>query len=308
MEWTQLKVNGRLEDMETICAVMMMLDSQIMIEDYSDIDMDTVYADLIDESILNCDKSKIAVSIYVPEDKSIAEYASFLRDRFRALAISCDIEFVGVDEEAWSTAWRKYYHPTKIGQRLVVVPLWEADSYQAQDGEIVLYMDPGMAFGTGTHETTRLCATLLEKYVKPGDRMLDVGTGSGILAICGSLLGISEGEAYDIDPVAVRVAAENMAENHVTNVMCGVSDLLRDVPKGEDKRFHICTANIVADIIIRMAPEIGAYLMPHAVYITSGIINERADEVRRAMVEQGYTVLEEVRDNGWTAFAFTPAA
>lgn len=303
MEWTQLKVNGRLEDKDTICAVMMMLDNQLMIEDYSDIDMDTVYADLIDESILNCDKTKIAVSIYVPEDKSLTEYAAFLRDRFRDLSVTCKIEFVGVDEEAWSTAWRKYYHPTRIGERLVVVPLWEADSYQPKDDdELIIRMDPGMAFGTGTHETTRLCATLLEKYVRPGDRMLDVGTGSGILAICGAKLGIGEGYAYDIDPVAVRVAKENMEENGVENVTCAVSDLLRDVRN--DKPYQICTANIVADIIIRMAPAIGAYLAPDAVYITSGIINERADEVRSAMRNEGYTVLEEVRDNGWTAFAF----
>ncbi len=303
MEWTQLKVNGRLEDKDTICAVMMMLDTGIVIEDYSDIDMDTVYADLIDESILNCDKTKIAVSIYVPEDKNLNEYASFLRDRFRELSIDCGIEFVGVDEEAWSTAWRKYYRPTEIGNRLVVVPLWLADDYKAKEDGIVIRMDPGMAFGTGTHETTRLCAMLLEKYVRPGDRMLDVGTGSGILAICAAKLGVASGYAYDIDPVAVRVAEENMAENGIANVTCGVSDLLRDVDRSAP--YTVCTANIVADIIIRMAPDIGELLAPGAVYITSGIITERAAEVRGVMEDTGYTVLDEVRDNGWTAFAFT---
>ncbi|MBQ7298512.1 MAG: 50S ribosomal protein L11 methyltransferase [Clostridia bacterium] len=303
MEWTQLKVNGKLEDRDTICAVMMLLDNQIVIEDYSDIDMDTVYADLIDESILNCDKTKIAVSIYIPEDKSPAEYAAFLRDRFRDLGVECDIEFVGVDEEAWSTAWRKYYHPTKIGEKLVVVPLWE--TYEAQEGEIIVHMDPGMAFGTGTHETTRLCASLLEKYTEPSDRMLDVGTGSGILAICASLLGAGDCYAYDIDPVAVRVAKENMEENGVTNVTCGVSDLLRDVDRME--KYKLCTANIVADIIIRMAPDIGDLLTDDAVYITSGIINERAGDVRAAMTENGFAVLDAVVDGGWTAFAFKKA-
>ena len=303
MEWTQLKVNGKLEDRDTICAVMMLLDNQIVIEDYSDIDMDTVYADLIDESILNCDKTKIAVSIYIPEDKSPAEYAAFLRDRFRDLGVECDIEFVGVDEEAWSTAWRKYYHPTKIGEKLVVVPLWE--TYEAQEGEIIVHMDPGMAFGTGTHETTRLCASLLEKYTEPGDRMLDVGTGSGILAICASLLGAGDCYAYDIDPVAVRVAKENMEENGVTNVTCGVSDLLRDVDR--TAKYKLCTANIVADIIIRMAPDIGDLLTDDAVYITSGIINERAGDVRAAMTENGFAVLDAVVDGGWTAFAFKKA-
>ena len=187
MEWTQLKVNGKLEDKDTICAVMMLLDNQIMIEDYSDIDLDTVSADLIDESILNCDKTKIAVSIYVPEDKSLAEYASFLRDRFRDLGVECDIEFVGVDEEAWSTAWRKYYHPTKIGEKLVVVPLWE--TYDAKADEIIVHMDPGMAFGTGTHETTRLVMEMLQDEIGGGERVLDLGTGSGILALCAAKLG-----------------------------------------------------------------------------------------------------------------------
>lgn len=304
MEWTQLKVHGKTDDRETICAVMDMLDSQLMIEDYSDIDMHTVYADLIDESILASDKTKIAVSIFVPEDRSLPEYAAFLRDRFRDLQVETEIEFVGVDEEAWSTAWRKFYHPTKIGEKLVVVPLWE--TYEAKDGEILVHMDPGLAFGTGTHETTRLCASLLERYLRPGDRMLDVGTGSGILAICGALLGASEGKAYDIDPVAVRVAKENMEENHVSNVECGVSDLLSDVDLSGGP-FRVVTANIVADIIIRMAPDIRPYLTDDAVYITSGIINERAEEVRAAMTENGYRVVEERHDGGWTAFAFSPA-
>ncbi len=301
MEWTQLKVDGRTEDRDTICAVMDMLDSQLMIEDYSDIDMETVYADLIDEEILSADKSKVSVSMFVPEDKSLGEYASFLRDRFRVLGIETEISFVGVDEEAWSTAWRKYYHPTKIGRRLVVVPLWE--TYEAQDGELLVHMDPGMAFGTGTHETTRLCATLLERYVKPGDRMLDVGTGSGILAICASLLGAGMCRAYDIDPVAVRVANENAAENGVDNVVCAVSDLLRDVDLSEGP-YRICCANIVADIIIRMAPDIRSYLTEDAVYITSGIITERAEEVTAAMTAQGFSVLAREDENGWTAFAF----
>lgn len=303
MEWTQLKVHGKTEDRDTICAVMDMLDSQLMIEDYSDIDMHTVYADLIDESILSSDKTKIAVSIFVPEDKSLPEYAAFLRDRFRDLGLETEIEFVGVDEEAWSTAWRKFYHPTKIGKRLVVVPLWE--EYEAKEGELLVHMDPGLAFGTGTHETTRLCASLLETYLRPGDRMLDVGTGSGILAVCGALLGASEGKAYDIDPVAVRVAKENMAENGITNVVCGVSDLLSDVDLSGGP-FRIVTANIVADIIIRMAGQIRPYLTDDAVYITSGIINERAEEVRAAMLENGFSVIGELHDGGWTAFAFSP--
>lgn len=302
MEWTQLKVHARIDDRDTVASVMTMLDEQIMIEDYSDIDMDTVYADLIDEAILSSDKTKIAVSIFVSEDKSLPEYAAFLKDRFRDLSVEARIEFVGIDEEAWSTAWRKYYHPTRIGEKLVVVPLWE--DYTAKDGEILVHMDPGLAFGTGTHETTRLCARLLEMYIKPGDRMLDVGTGSGILAICASLLGAEHANAYDIDPVAVRVANENFACNGVENAVCEVSDLLKDVDKS--RPYTICTANIVADIIIKMAPDIRPYLTEDAIYITSGIINERAADVLSAMERANFSVVKELHDGGWTAFAFTP--
>ena len=145
MEWTQLRVTGRLEDRENICAVMCMLDNGLMIEDYSDIDMDTVYADLIDAEILKKDKNVISVSIYLPEEKSIVEAVSYLRQRFAALGIQTEIQTVGVNEEEWATAWKKYYKPVKIGSRLVIVPEWE--KYEAKPDEIEIVMDPGMAFG-----------------------------------------------------------------------------------------------------------------------------------------------------------------
>jgi len=303
MNWTQLRVSVATSDIDRTAAIMSMLDNGIMIEDYSDIEegLKTVYGDLIDENILNADKSRGAVSIYIPDDKNYNDYMAFLKDRFAAEGIKAEMELLGVDEEEWSTAWKKYYHPIKVGERLTVVPAWE--KYDAAEGEIIVKMDPGMAFGTGTHETTRLVCGLIEKYLKPGERMLDVGTGSGILAICASKLGARECFAYDIDPVAVRVAQENCKDNECSNITCGVSDLLASVDTNGGL-YDFAVANIVADIIIRMSPDIGAYLKQGAYLITSGIIERYADDVRAAMTSHGFTLVDEAMESDWVAMVY----
>ena len=303
MNWTQLRVSVKTEDIDRVAAIMSMLDNGIQIEDYSDIETDlrTCYGDLIDENILNADRSHGAVSIYVPDDKNYNDYIAFLKDRFAAEKIDAKTELLGVDEEEWSTAWKKYYHPVKVGEKLVIVPMWE--KYDKKPEEIIVRMDPGMAFGTGTHETTRLVCGLIEKYLKKGDYMLDVGTGSGILAICASKLGAEKCKAYDIDPVAVRVAKENVKDNDVTNVECDVSDLLANVDLSGGL-FDFATANIVADIIVRMAPDIGAYLKTGGLLITSGIIERYADDVRRAMTANGFEPVEERMESDWVAMVW----
>lgn len=303
MDWTQIRVSVAVSDIERTAAIMSMLDNGIMIEDYSDIEagLKTVYGDLIDESILNADKSRGAVSIYVSEEKNYNDYVVFLRERFAAEGIEAKIEIIGVDEEEWSTAWKKYYHPIRVGERLVVVPAWE--KYDAKPTDIIVRMDPGMAFGTGTHETTRLVCGLIEKYLVPGQRMLDVGTGSGILAICASKLGAGECFAYDIDPVAVRVAEENCKDNDCANITCEVSDLLASVDT-DGGLYDFAVANIVADIIIRMAPDIGAYLKKGAHLITSGIIERYADGVREAMRAHGFELVEEAMESDWVAMVY----
>ena len=167
-------------------------------------------------------------------------------------------------------------------------------------------MDPGMAFGTGGHETTRLVIEPLEETVREGIRVADVGCGSGILAICAAKLGAKECKAYDIDPVAVRVARENIKDSGLTNVTCDVSDLLKGVDLAGGPYDLIC-ANIVADIIIRMAPDVGRYMKDDAILLASGIITERAEEVIGELEKNRLTVVRRLDDNGWCALVVKKA-
>jgi len=296
--WTQIKVTCKVEYLDDVTSVMSMVTNSLMIEDYSDAEreLDGVYGDLIDEELLKKDKTVASVSAFLPADVSVSDQVAYIKERLSSLGIPFEIELDGVCEEEWADSWKKYYKPIKTGDRIVIVPVWE--NYEKGDGEIVVLMDPGMAFGTGTHETTRLCAALLEKHVKEGDRMLDVGCGSGILAICASKLGAKECFACDIDPVSVKIAAENAEINGTPNIVCRKSDLLSDVVMPEGG-FDICTANIVADVIIRLAPDIGRYLAPDAVLIVSGIITERRDETVKALEACGFEVFDDATENGW---------
>ena len=303
-EWTQVKVTVKLERLDDLVAIMSMVSNNLQIEDYSDIDLKTCYGDLIDESILNADKTIASVSVYLPAERSVAECISFLRERFAASDLmDAKIETVGVNEEDWANSWKAYYKPIKIGERLVIVPAWE--KYTPAEGELIVRMDPGMAFGTGTHETTRLVIKLLETYTKEGCRMLDVGTGSGILAICASKLGAGECRAYDIDPMAVRVANENIKDSGLTNITCEVSDLLRQVDKS--RPYDLICANIVADIIIRMTPDVGELMHKDTVLLASGIIMERSDDVVECFEKHGFRIVERLEENGWCGLAVMKA-
>ena len=306
--WVQIKVKCRAADVDTVSSVMGMVDNGLMIEDYSDVDLvlDGVYGDLIDESILNADRDAAAVSVFIPTMKSPAESELYIKNRLEQLGIAFEILHEGIREEDWADSWKQYYKPIKTGKRLVIVPVWE--EYTPGEGEIIVLMDPGMAFGTGTHETTRLCAGFVEKYTtkykeeKGACTVLDVGCGSGILAIAASKVGADSCFACDIDPVAVRVAVENTELNHTPNVKCAVSDLLKHVEK-VDGGYNVVVANIVADIIIRLAPDVGEYLAADGVFIVSGIIEERAEEVTDALNAAGYKIVDDRRENGWYAAA-----
>ena len=297
-EWTRLRVTVPLTELDALVAVMSMINNYLQIEDYSDIDLKTCYGDLIDESILNADKTIASVSVYLPGKDGVADTCAYLRERMASVGLHGKLEISGVNEEDWANSWKEYYKPIHIGRRIVIVPAWE--KYQAAEGEIIVRMDPGMAFGTGSHETTRLVIGLLEETIKAGDRVLDVGTGSGILAICASKLGAGLCRAYDIDPVAVKVAKDNIRESGQQNIECEVSDLLRQV-NVSDGGYDVICANIVADIIIRMTPDVGRYLNKNGVILASGIIAERADDVIGCFEEHGFRILSRADENGWCA-------
>ena len=197
-------------------------------------------------------------------------------------------------EEDWAETWKKYYHPVSVG-KLTVVPAWE--EYTPREGECIIRMDPGMAFGTGTHETTRLVMTLLSDEIKGGERVLDVGTGSGILALSAAKLGASACFAYDIDPVAVRVAKENVKKDGAANVVCGVADLLSGIDRTAP--YDLVVANIVSDIILRLLPDLGAVMAEGGRAILSGIIGERVAQIREAVAAHGFTLLTEREERDW---------
>ena len=293
--WTKITVTGRTKNLDDIVAVMSMLDNGLMIEDYSDFSLNGMYGELVDESILNADRDTVKVSLFVPEERNPLEYKEFIETRLPALGIEGKIDLEGMNEDDWAESWKQYYKPVPLG-KVTIVPAWE--KYEAKEGEVIIRMDPGMAFGTGTHETTRLVIRLMQDELRGGERLLDVGTGSGILSICASKLGAASCNAYDIDPVAVKVARENAEADGCTNITVGVSDLLRGVDLSGGK-YDFCVANIVADIIIRMLPDIKSYLKDGSPLILSGIIGERAREVRAAVLAQGFTVEKEINENDW---------
>ena len=296
-EWTKLSVRGRTEELEQIAAVMSMLDNGLMIEDFSDVTTDGVYGDLIDESILNADREHGAVSLFVPAERSVAEYATFLRERVSSLGMEVELATEGMREEDWAESWKQYYKPIPLG-KVTVVPAWM--EYTPKAGEASIRMDPGMAVGTGTHETTRLGMRFLQDVLPAGARVLDVGCGSGSLSLCASKLGASFCAAYDIDPVAVRVAQENVRADGAENIVCGVSDLLKSVDLSGG-RYDFVVANIVADVIIRLLPDVGDYMTAGGQMIVSGIISPRADEVRAAIAANGFRGVEERQENDWLA-------
>ena len=199
---------------------------------------------------------------------------------------------------AYGHAGAKNYVVKRVGEHLVVCPSWE--EYQPQEGDVMLTLNPGMAFGTGTHDTTRLCMELLEKYITPEDSVLDVGCGSGILAITAALLGAKEIKGCDIDEVAVKVAGENAALNKVADrIAFHKGDLTSQV----EGSFQLICANIVADVIIRLSRDVGKYLAQDGIFITSGIIDTREQDVQDALAANGFTVIERRTSGGWVALA-----
>lgn len=300
MDWIDLTVKIPTERLEEACAIAQMaVPYGIYIEDYSDLLTEgakIAHIDLFDEELLQKSRDEALIHLYIPPGESPLEASSFLTGRFTAVDLPFQLSTAEVREEDWATAWKQYYHPIKVAKRLVVCPSWEV--YERGADEIVLTLDPGMAFGTGTHETTRLCLQLLEDTVMPDTELLDMGCGSGILAVAAVLLGAKSAFGVDIDETSVRVAGENAVLNGVgdkTAFVCG------DLTEKVSGSFDVICANIVADVIIRLAPVVPRFLKKGGTFIASGIITERADEVIAALEAIGLHVITRAEQGGWTA-------
>ena len=260
--------------------------------------------DYIDGELLGLRNAPTVLSVYLAGNAQGRENLGTLKQELQRLRAmdepgewgSLALTLADVREEDWATAWKQYYKPVRIGARLVVCPSWE--SCEPQPHEIVMRLDPGMAFGTGTHETTRLCLKMLDKFDPAGKRVLDVGCGSGILAIAAILLGAASAEGIDIDETAVNSAMENAALNNVD-----ASFQLGDLAHGVGGSYDIIFANIVADALVKLAPDIPALLSPGGVFIAGGIIENSEGEVRAAFERAGMQIIYDARENDWVSLA-----
>lgn len=302
MDWCEIKLTVPVKDLDTAEAVATLIaDGGIYTEDYSHLEeqvRDIARIDLIDEDLLNSDRENCVIHIYVsPERRDPKETVAELNVRLAAAKIDFKIDTDSVKEEDWANGWRKFYKPSPVGEKLYILPQWETPDERAE-GRQIIRLDPGAAFGTGSHETTRLCLTLLEDHTDNCQRLLDVGCGSGILAIGCALLGVPSAVAVDIDPVAVRVAKENAAVN---NVQDKIEFLCGDLNEQVTGKFSLVAANIVADVIKRLLVTLPDMMEDNAVAVFSGIIDTREDEMVAAVNEAGLTVTRVLRDRGWVA-------
>ncbi|MFT3951393.1 MAG: 50S ribosomal protein L11 methyltransferase [Oscillospiraceae bacterium] len=266
--------------------------------------------DYIDESLFGLGETETTVKIYLPNNAQGADLLAAVKAELEALKRrdtgnafgKLTFDLGSIREEDWANNWKQYFKPIEIGERLVVKPSWEELDPQ---GRVVLEIDPASSFGTGQHNTTRLCLELIERVMKPGDRVLDLGCGSGILSIGAMLLGAVQATAADIDENSVRIAAENARKNSISDAqyktLCGdiISDeaLRAEIGGG----FDLICANIVSDVLIAMSGLFGAFLKPTGRLIVSGIITERADEVLGVLVQAGFRLIETAQSEGWCA-------
>ena len=296
MEWTDIRLTVSKADAEAAEAVATMIaEGGIYIEDYSDIEEQVeqiAHVDLIEQELLDKPRDTVIIHMYLEPGDSPVETLALIAARMEAAGIPYTSETEGVEQEDWQNSWRKYYHPMDVGQRLAVVPSWQ----DYETSRVKLILDPGLAFGTGGHETTNLCLEVLDERVRGGERVLDIGTGSGILAIAALKLGAAVAEGVDIDPVAVRTAGENAALNGVADKLTVLVGDLSDKASG---KYDIITANIVANAIMALAPVVPGLMADDAVFIASGIIDSRKDEVIAALEAAGLAVLEVKEKRGW---------
>lgn len=304
MYWTEFELITRAENEDYIVSGLYDLKiNSLSIEDPKEadrLDQNKESWDYIEEDIFTIEKGLIKIKVYFSdEDKPREKIEKIRKFLFESKDLNIkeeDITIRQVREEDWSENWKAYYKPLEIGEKIVIKPSWE--SYEPRPGQVIIELDPGMAFGTGTHETTFMCGEALQNYVKPGHRVYDIGTGSGILSIIASKLGASPVLGVDLDPLAIKTSLENARINGL--------DLGRDIDFKEgdllNKLSHkadLVVANIIAEVIASIAEDVYKILKPGGVFISSGIILEKLDLVEESLTREGFEILEVLKKNSW---------
>lgn len=306
MVWTEIKLKiptARAEEAAGIAN--MVVPYGLYLEDYSDLEQQAVeiaHIDLIDEELLQKNRDEAIIHLYLPSNENARESLSFLKERFEAVHIPFQADTDTVDPKDFENNWKKYFKSTEIGRRLCICPSWE--QYNNKENRKVLKIDPGAAFGTGTHATTAMCLALLDQFITPNQTVLDIGCGSGILSIAAVLLGAERATGIDIDPVAVKVARENAALNGLSEK---TEFLVGNLNEKITNRYSVVCANIVADVIMALAPDVPGLLAPGGRFLCSGIIDSRTEEVRAALLRAGLQITNTVTESNWVAFAATVA-
>ena len=302
MDWTEIKITVNADDVDKAGDIAhMVVPYGIYVEDYRALEQEAweiARIDLIDEDLLAKDRTKGIIHIYISPEENPNEAVSFLSERLNAEKIEFELDETLCKNADWENNWKKYFKPMPVGNKLLIRPIWE-DEYEAGD-RAVIHLEPGLAFGSGSHDTTRLCLESIENYAEKGKTMLDIGCGSGILSVCGLLLGADSAVGVDIDALAVKTARENGKTNGFEEPQYKVlQGSLTDKVSGT---FDIIAANIVADIIVILCNDVKKYLNPDGVFITSGFIELRENDVLEAFEKNGLEVIARHESGGWLCF------
>lgn len=297
MDWTEITVTIDNKDVDTTSDIANeVVPYGIYIEDYTNLEQDVeeiAHIDLIDEDLLKKDRTKAKVHMYISCEDNPLEAISQISEKLKEANIEFTIDSLDCADEDWLNNWKQYFQPTPIGEKLLIRPTWR-ENYDPQ-GRIVINLDPGLAFGTGTHETTSLCLGVLEKVVTENSTVLDVGCGSGILAIASLLLGAKEAVGVDIDGLAVKTAKENAELNNVSDRFTAIEGNFTEKVTG---KYDIVVANIVADAIMFLSEGVKEFMKEDSIYIMSGIIDTRVDEVIES-VSKNFEITDKLFLNGW---------
>lgn len=304
MKWAEISIQTTHEATEAIADIFHELGSSgVVIEDPELVNSyrrsgTWDYCDIPEET----DVEVVTVKAYLLVDEQLEEKMRIFEERVNELVNhnldkgQGNIKYQEINEEDWASSWKDYFHPIRVGEHVVIKPSWEA--YEQLAGDLVIELDPGMAFGTGTHHTTAMCIRSLEEVIRPGSTVFDIGTGSGVLAIAAAKLGAESVQAVDLDQVAVRVAKENVVINEVEQVVnVAAGDLLTGIHGQAD----VIIANIIADVIIKLVPDIPERLKDNGVLIASGIIVERLSDVTAAILNNNLTIDKVIEEGGWVA-------